>query len=66
MRRNTKSLRPTRALTTALAPFTAIEFEKKSVSTMSPSYHRRAPDAAVRWQVDGVEISRPAGTEFGI
>jgi hypothetical protein len=51
---------------TALAPFTAIEFEKKSVSTMSPSYHRRAPDAAVRWQVDGVEISRPAGTEFGI
>ncbi|HEY2232507.1 MAG TPA: hypothetical protein VGK01_03440 [Candidatus Angelobacter sp.] len=29
------------------------EVEKKSVSRMSPSYHRRAPDAAVRWQVDG-------------
>jgi hypothetical protein len=42
------------------------EVEKKSVSTMSPSYHCGAPDAAVRWQVDGVEISRPAGTEFGI
>jgi hypothetical protein len=42
------------------------EFEKESVSTMGRSYHRRAPDAAVRWQGDGVEISRPTGTEFGI